>query len=681
MKNSIVSRILLSVALILFLMPVVAYSSAFAATVATDRADYAPGEIVVITGSGWLPGETVTVLLHEEPIIDPAVDPDTWLEPSPVADSEGNLYDEFVVQPNDVGVTFTLTATGLSSGQIAQATFTDGNFKVQSNAADIVFELEHGVYRTTNCTGPYKTNGQNELHGFDEVGFSGGDVFTEGAGNSESIKFIASETSVDGGLFINWTDPDGNTLTSREICVQGFTGGGSRTYIANYSNCGNGTLDDGEQCDLGSSTNGQPGYCCSSTCTYVATGTECRASAGVCDLPETCTGSSAACPADAKSTAVCRLAADVCDVAESCNGVSNDCPADGYAAAGTVCRSAAGVCDVAEVCSGTSVACPTDGFKPSTEICRAAANICDATENCTGAAADCPEDLPAACSLVTSSSLCTFDIDPIADNQFRLILTPDHSLTPATAWKLNASNPGQFYYNILYLGAGQETVTITLPYPFVTQGAVPIHIYDDVAISTNNGTMCFTPGNELDNSPTLVALGDYGPGAVLGTSTTTIAVDLPSLPGGMAYINMHLDYGLKQTTGYSKNAGNDAVDATNLSTILVPEKQLYSFANTEAPGDTIQSENTFKRDPGIGGLVLQGGSSDPAPNVRVLIYDSAKKLVATVYTDQDGWYMWQYKYTGKAATFTIKLPDNNNNMTQSVTLKSNGFVVVNFTLP
>jgi hypothetical protein len=50
-----------------------------------------------------------------------------------------------------------------------------------------------------------------------------------------------------------------------------------------------------------------------------------------------------------------------------------------------------------------------------------------------------------------------------------------------------------------------------------------------------------------------------------------------------------------------------------------------------------------------------------------------------VYTDADGWYMWQYKYTGKASTFTVKLPAYN--LQQSVTLKSNAFVVVNFTVP
>src|SRR5437867_11778352 len=44
---------------------------ASAATVATQYPDYAPGETVVITGSGWAPGETVVIGLHEDPILCP----------------------------------------------------------------------------------------------------------------------------------------------------------------------------------------------------------------------------------------------------------------------------------------------------------------------------------------------------------------------------------------------------------------------------------------------------------------------------------------------------------------------------------------------------------------------------------------------------------------------------------
>ena len=88
--------------------------------------------------------------------------------------------------------------------------------------------------------------------------------------------------------------------------------------------------------------------------------------------------------------------------------------------------------------------------------------------------------------MITNSSLCTFDEDTgMTGDQFRLIFTPD--MSPAI-YKLTASNPGQFYYNVIYVGAGSTTVTLTIPYPFVTQGAVPVHVYSDVMTATSGGS-------------------------------------------------------------------------------------------------------------------------------------------------------------------------------------------------
>src|SRR5438876_10209928 len=93
---------------------------ASAATVATDKPDYAPGENVVITGSGWAPGETVVLILHEEPQLDPD------LQLTAFADGNGDFTNtDFSVDIFDIGVTFTLTATGDPSGLAAETTFTD----------------------------------------------------------------------------------------------------------------------------------------------------------------------------------------------------------------------------------------------------------------------------------------------------------------------------------------------------------------------------------------------------------------------------------------------------------------------------------------------------------------------------------------------------------------------------
>lgn len=107
-------------------------------------------------------------------------------------------------------------------------------------------------------------------------------------------------------------------------------------------------------------------------------------------MPETCTGSSADCPGDLKSTAECRSSAGVCDVAEFCDGVSDTCPADAFAT-GNECRPSAGVCDMAEFCAGSGASCPADAFDAGTE-CRAAAGVCDVAEFCAGSSADCPVD-------------------------------------------------------------------------------------------------------------------------------------------------------------------------------------------------------------------------------------------------------------------------------------------------
>src|SRR5438876_3350203 len=90
------------------------------ATVMTDKADYAPGTIVTITGSGWQPGETVTLSFVESPLID--THPDLYA----TADANGNIFNnQFSPDVHDISITFSLTASGGTSGLQAQTTFTD----------------------------------------------------------------------------------------------------------------------------------------------------------------------------------------------------------------------------------------------------------------------------------------------------------------------------------------------------------------------------------------------------------------------------------------------------------------------------------------------------------------------------------------------------------------------------
>ena len=81
--------------------------------------------------------------------------------------------------------------------------------------------------------------------------------------------------------------------------------------------CGNGIVEDGEDCDPGPGSNST---CCdASTCKF-ATGAVCDPASSPC-----CTGQCAFAP----STQVCRPAKDPnCDQAETCTGSSSACPAD-----------------------------------------------------------------------------------------------------------------------------------------------------------------------------------------------------------------------------------------------------------------------------------------------------------------------------------------------------------------
>jgi cysteine-rich repeat protein len=107
--------------------------------------------------------------------------------------------------------------------------------------------------------------------------------------------------------------------------------------------CGNGAVERGEACD--------GGPCCTNECALAPAVAVCRPTAGECDLPERCTGTTATCPPDTKSATLCRPAAGLCDAPETCDGVADVCPADGDRPAGTAC-SDGDTCTGPDACDG-----------------------------------------------------------------------------------------------------------------------------------------------------------------------------------------------------------------------------------------------------------------------------------------------------------------------------------------
>ena len=146
--------------------------------------------------------------------------------------------------------------------------------------------------------------------------------------------------------------------------------------------CGNGVVEDGEQCDDGGT---QSGDCCSPTCQFESAATVCRPSVGSCDVAEFCDGSSAVCPADVFDPGLCDDGA-FCTVGSACvagsctPAVARDC-----SAAGDQCN--VGVCDdVSDSCQPQAAnegAVCTDGNASTVgDVCTAGS--CAGVELCAG---------------------------------------------------------------------------------------------------------------------------------------------------------------------------------------------------------------------------------------------------------------------------------------------------------
>jgi uncharacterized repeat protein (TIGR01451 family) len=268
--------------------------------------------------------------------------------------------------------------------------------------------------------------------------------------------------------------------------------------------------------------------------------------------------------------------------------------------------------------------------------------------------------------LVTSSSLCTFDTRPDQEgDQFNLVFTPDY-LNGSNVYKLASSNPGQFYYNVFYQGTAYDEVSFKLyiPYPFTTQGATPIHVYGDVDVDDSSGEICLEPldaltGYKVDGTDANVIVS---PADAFGEYTVVEINGVMTDADGFIYVNIHLDYDLKRTTGYTKSSPSSGIDnalnpAAGLPDIL--DDADYTFY-AEADGglitgseDTVINDNVFKKSWGVGVLLQDPIDESPIAGEAVSLTKPDGVTVMSGVTDEDGWYAWNFKHTGKAATYEV----------------------------
>jgi hypothetical protein len=158
--------------------------------ITTDKPDYQPGDTVAFTGTGFAPGDTVTITVHEDP---------TWSYPdrqfASVADGNGAFVNrQMIVDKQDLGVTFTATAVAVPSGLVAQTTFTDGSSAVSGTVTDAVTHAP-----IPNATVSCLTTGVNPCNNAFSVTTDASGHYTTSNkvqfnGNSANVRLTASAT-------------------------------------------------------------------------------------------------------------------------------------------------------------------------------------------------------------------------------------------------------------------------------------------------------------------------------------------------------------------------------------------------------------------------------------------------------------------------------------------------------
>jgi hypothetical protein len=307
--------------------------------------------------------------------------------------------------------------------------------------------------------------------------------------------------------------------------------------------------------------------------------------------------------------------------------------------------------------------------------------------------------------VVTSSQFCDFDVDPLTPgDQFNLIFTPDVQNWPG-AYKLSDSNPGQFFYNLFFtpedVGNGDglfdagETLTISIPYPFVTQGGNPVHAYSSFDVD-ENGCFIFDPADEIFSGQefgqdlifTLGAYTDTNGDGIIGVGDTyELTVNVDQLQDGFVALNIHLDYDLEGTKGWLRS-GEDVLNDPDVITTVDGQEVLgdilnladytFSASTTDSSGveadlagstDTVQNSNEFKNIKGIGGLVLdQNDDGIVGAQVQVVETANPNVVLETMTTDENGWYLSEYVHKGKATSYTVKLLDQDGSTVLDETL-------------
>jgi hypothetical protein len=122
-----------------------------APTIVSDQADYHPGQTVTLTGTSWIPGDVVHIVVNDN-------EGATWShEADATVDADGTISDQFTL-PSWFVASYSVVATGALSGT-ATTSFTDANVGFHAvTPAPPTWTVGYTTYSTSNCSGAAGTS-------------------------------------------------------------------------------------------------------------------------------------------------------------------------------------------------------------------------------------------------------------------------------------------------------------------------------------------------------------------------------------------------------------------------------------------------------------------------------------------------------------------------------------------
>jgi hypothetical protein len=180
------------------------------ATITTDKNDYAPGMPVLMSGTGYQPGESVLLNLKQD-------DGDADIDVKVEADLAGNIsYQGFAPDPGDLGTHFHLTAIGQLSRLQAQTAFTDGNTTVSGTVKSSAAGAPVIPGATVTCN---ISNGCNAIFTATTDASGNYSLSVQFAGNSHSITLTASANGFASSTSSAFTVSNGNAVTGKDFSL------------------------------------------------------------------------------------------------------------------------------------------------------------------------------------------------------------------------------------------------------------------------------------------------------------------------------------------------------------------------------------------------------------------------------------------------------------------------------